>query len=186
MVVAFSGSGSIVWFKNIGGESFQVQPVISSNTAQARGVFAGDLDNDGDIDVASAAFDDNKVSWFPNLGNGEFGTERIITSSANGVFQVFIADLDLDGDTGALCAFVQPKNSILNPMQHRCAERLVKRQQYSMVSERWRRLIHDGNSNFLQCQIREIGLCKNRFGFLMFWAFLAEFFCGGGWVGYRS
>jgi len=46
----------------------------------AASVYACDLDGDGDNDVLSASYGDNKIAWFENLGGGNFSSERSISS----------------------------------------------------------------------------------------------------------
>ena len=64
----------------------------------ARSVFAADLDGDGDMDLASASLDDDKIVWYENTdGKGTFGSQQIVSTS-DGSRSVFAADLDGDGD----------------------------------------------------------------------------------------
>jgi hypothetical protein len=65
---------------------------------QAFCVEASDLDGDGDQDVLSASFADNRVAWYENDGNGVFSAARDITTKAEGVSIATAADLDGDGD----------------------------------------------------------------------------------------
>ena len=77
--------------------------VITASADGAQSVFAIDMDGDGDVDVLSAAFDDDKVAWYENDGFQEF-TAHVITSSADGVYSVFAIDMDGDGDVDVLSA----------------------------------------------------------------------------------
>ena len=73
--------------------------IISTNANGAKSVFAVDIDGDGDIDVISASYNDNKIAWYENIdGLGNFSTEKIITINAIGVASVFAIDIDADGD----------------------------------------------------------------------------------------
>ena len=79
--------------------------LISTSADVARSVFAADLDGDGDVDVLSASWNDDKIAWYENTdGLGDFGPERIISTSADGAYSVFAADLDGDGDVDVLSA----------------------------------------------------------------------------------
>ncbi len=49
---------------------------ITSQISGGRGVYATDLDGDGDADVLSASFWDNTIAWYENLGGGVFGPGR--------------------------------------------------------------------------------------------------------------
>ena len=62
-------------------------------------VFAADIDGDGDMDLASASYNDNKIAWYENTdGKGTFGSQQIVTTNAGGARSVFAADIDGDGD----------------------------------------------------------------------------------------
>ena len=51
-----------------GGEVLFTEQVISLTANFAVSVFATDLDGDGDTDVLSASFDDNKIAWYESEG----------------------------------------------------------------------------------------------------------------------
>jgi hypothetical protein len=61
------------------------------------------VDDDGDIDVLSASYDDNIIAWYENDGNEDF-TTHIITTGTNGALSVYAADVDGDGDMDVLSA----------------------------------------------------------------------------------
>jgi uncharacterized repeat protein (TIGR01451 family) len=93
----------VAWYKNLGNGIFDTTANIISSTANgAISVFASDLDNDGDIDVLSAANLDNKIAWYENLGNGIFGGQQAISTTTDGANSVFASDLDSDGDIDVL------------------------------------------------------------------------------------
>ena len=69
----------------------------------ARSVFAADVDGDGDTDVLSASYSDDKIAWYENDGNQNF-TEHVISTSADGALSVFAIDVDGDGDIDVLSA----------------------------------------------------------------------------------
>ena len=82
-----------------------VQQIITTSARQASSVFAADIDGDGDMDVLSASYLDDKIAWYENTdGNGTFGAPQIITISANAAYSVFAADIDGDGDMDVLSA----------------------------------------------------------------------------------
>ncbi|QQS30070.1 MAG: VCBS repeat-containing protein [Sphingobacteriales bacterium] len=95
----------IAWYENDGNGIFGIQQLISiSATTSARSVYTADLDGDGDLDVLSASYWDNKIAWYENDGTGNFGTQQIITTSAINATAVYTADLDGDGDADVLSA----------------------------------------------------------------------------------
>ena len=87
--------------------SFGPQQIITTAADSARSVFAVDLDGDGDIDVLSASFNDDKIAWYENTdGLGSFRPQQVISATADGARSVFAADLDGDGNTDVLSASV--------------------------------------------------------------------------------
>jgi len=84
--------------------AFGPPQVITTSALNAECVHAADLDGDGDADVLSASWADDKIAWYENLGNGTFGPQQIITTSAAAAGRVHAADLDNDGDTDVLSA----------------------------------------------------------------------------------
>jgi len=86
-------------------DQFELGQVLTGQTWAAESVFAVDIDGDGDPDVLSASYGDNKVAWYENLdGLGTYGPQHIITTDAQGVKRVCAADLDGDNDPDVLSA----------------------------------------------------------------------------------
>jgi hypothetical protein len=85
---------------------FESQQLISTAADGATSVFAADVDGDGDLDVLSASWEDDKIAWYENDGTpGDGGwTAHAITTSALGAHSVFAADVDGDGDLDVLSA----------------------------------------------------------------------------------
>jgi hypothetical protein len=96
----------IAWFQNVDGKgSFGAQQVISTQAGGAYSVAAADVDGDGDVDVLSASFSDNKIAWYQNMdGKGSFGAQQVISMQASGAYSVMAADVDGDGDLDVLSA----------------------------------------------------------------------------------
>ena len=90
--------------KNDGNQIFTPH-TITADANQPTSVFAIDVDGDGDIDVFSASFDDDKITWYANDGDENF-MPRIITTDANGASSVYAADVDGDGDVDVLSASI--------------------------------------------------------------------------------
>ena len=107
-VLGSSSDDKVVWFKNLGGGDFgdvnnnHQLITASANTDSPRGMYAEDLNGDGDIDVLSSSRWDHKIAWYENLGGGDFGNinanQNIITTNALNAQCVYAADLDGDGD----------------------------------------------------------------------------------------
>ena len=84
---------------------FGPQQIITTSGADgATSVYAEDLDGDGDMDVLSASYLDDKIAWYENDGDGNFGSQQIITTDADGANSVYAEDLDGDGDMDVLSA----------------------------------------------------------------------------------
>ena len=77
---------------------------LATQVDGTRSVYVSDLDGDGDLDVLSASYLNDKVTWHENDGQGSFGQPQVITAQTAGVESVYAADLDGDGDPDVLSA----------------------------------------------------------------------------------
>ena len=89
--------GSVVILENDGRFNFR-KHLIVEKIARVSDVRAGDLDNDGDMDLAVAQFgyDDGETRWIENLGNWNFQSHAL--QFLSGPVNVEIADIDFDND----------------------------------------------------------------------------------------
>ncbi|WP_299122522.1 T9SS type A sorting domain-containing protein [uncultured Winogradskyella sp.] len=96
----------IAWYENIDGQgTFVTQKFITTYADSAKSVYASDIDGDGDIDVLSASFGDDKIAWYENIdGLGTYGEQLIISTNADRAQSVYSADIDGDGDIDVLSA----------------------------------------------------------------------------------
>ncbi|MBN1827483.1 MAG: VCBS repeat-containing protein [Candidatus Eisenbacteria bacterium] len=96
----------VSWYRNDGGDP----PVWTRRTitTSADGVVSAwpvDLDDDGDIDVLSASYDNGRVHWHRNDGDSSTTwTSLLIDGAFGGAHEVRSADLDGDGLTDVLAA----------------------------------------------------------------------------------
>ena len=106
ILTATSFDDTISWFENIDGlGAFGSQQIISNYLFNPVAVHASDLDNDGDMDVVSGSFNDDKIATYNNTnGLGNFGEQVELTTNVAGAWKVFSADIDGDGDMDALSA----------------------------------------------------------------------------------
>ena len=98
------GDNKIAWYENDGASppAF-TSHVITTNADCARSVYAADVDGDGDLDVLSASYDDDKIAWYENDGGSPPAfTSHVITTDANGAWSVYAVDVDGDGDVDVL------------------------------------------------------------------------------------
>ncbi|MFD2917832.1 T9SS type A sorting domain-containing protein [Psychroserpens luteus] len=64
---ASSGSGNdIVWFKSDGTGGFGPEQIIDATQSQAYTITFADFENDGDLDISTIAYNDDKVNMFKN------------------------------------------------------------------------------------------------------------------------
>jgi len=62
-----SGAGNdIVWYKNNGSGSFAAEDVIDNTQSQAFVIAFADFDSDGDLDISSAAYNNDNIKVFDN------------------------------------------------------------------------------------------------------------------------
>jgi hypothetical protein len=114
--------GSVVILENNGKNEF-TKRVIAEKIARVSDVRAGDLDADGDKDLAVAQFgyDDGETRWIENLGGWKFRSH--ILQNLSGPINVIISDIDGDRDSDII----------------------------SLVSQEWEEIylyINEGNGNF--------------------------------------
>lgn len=76
---------------------------VSTSADGAQGVYAADVDGDGDMDLLSASLNDDKIAWYENDGYENF-TEHSISTDADEAVDVRAADVDGDGDLDVLSA----------------------------------------------------------------------------------
>ena len=108
VTATYSKDLKVVWFRNLGGGTFDGGHVLSTDVDHPTGVDSADLDGDGDPDVLSSSYFDGKVAWYENMGAGGFGPQRVITTQAYGATSVLAADLDGDGDVDVLSGPYSP------------------------------------------------------------------------------
>jgi hypothetical protein len=100
VVTANYAEDRIAWFENDGTPTVGTWTRRDVSTAAngAYGVFAADVDSDGDMDVLSASVLDDKIAVYKNNGNGIVFTPVTVSTAADGATSVFAADLNNDGD----------------------------------------------------------------------------------------
>jgi hypothetical protein len=102
----------VAWYENQGNvpPTFVEHIIVDSTSgsdraAEARSVFAADLDGDGDLDALSASSADGKVAWYENDGGSPPSfTPHVITSSLPDAYFVVAGDLDGDSDIDVVSA----------------------------------------------------------------------------------
>ncbi|MFC1586858.1 FG-GAP-like repeat-containing protein [Planctomycetota bacterium] len=105
----YGGADEVIWWENDGSENWTEH--LLEGGINARDAYAVDLDKDGDVDVLTAALNDNEVAWWENDGSENF-TKFIIADDFIAAVAVCTADLDNDGDLDVLAAANKPADKI--------------------------------------------------------------------------
>ena len=94
---AWSGD-EISWWENLNGLGTSwTKHIVDTDFDAARSVYACDLDNDGDADIAGAAAGCDEISWWENLnGLGTSWTKHIIAEEFDGACSVYLEDVNGD------------------------------------------------------------------------------------------
>ena len=101
IATAASMMGKIAWWENNGGNPPNwTRCTITNQFGMAHGIFALDLDQDGDTDVLGTSASMNRISWWENdasAGNGSSWTEHVVDEEFAITQSVYSTDLDHDG-----------------------------------------------------------------------------------------
>lgn len=92
-------NNEVAWFQNNGGSTPTfTKRTLSTSQSRVEFVAAADLNNDGALDIISAATTADKVSWFVNNGgqNPTF-TELAVDESIVAPVSIAVGDVDQDG-----------------------------------------------------------------------------------------
>jgi FG-GAP-like repeat len=103
--------GAVLVFENLGRGRFQPRTIIE-RAARVADVEAGDLDGDGDLDLAVAHFgyDQGETRWLENLGGWRFQSHLL--QQLAGPINAVIADADGDRDLDIISLVSQDSEEI--------------------------------------------------------------------------
>ncbi len=91
----WTGPSEIAWWENDGAENF-TKHTVDTESGHPHAVVAADLDDDGDNDIAWAAWKAGAIYWLKNNGTGSF-TRQTLDGSFNSGHTLHVADMNLDG-----------------------------------------------------------------------------------------
>ncbi|MCB1163223.1 T9SS type A sorting domain-containing protein [bacterium] len=102
-LTSFPGTGKVRWYENAGDGQTWTEHEIDGDFYGGSGLEAGDIDGDGDLDVAGVAFygdpqENGRYVWFENLGGAQSWAKHPIAEYFYGAEDVNLVDLDADGD----------------------------------------------------------------------------------------
>jgi len=106
-IIATAAVGNkLVYYPNDGAGGFGSEVIISSTINGPGQVVSGDINKDGNLDIATVSYTDNETIWFAGDGIGGFieqASSPIQSGGTGGPFYIDIADFDgdtnIDGDT---------------------------------------------------------------------------------------
>ena len=101
-------NGHVNWYANNGSESFTKNTVDNSGMTSAYQVEVGDIDGDGDIDIAAQTASNNstaddKIVWYANNGSESF-TEYDVDTDLSYPYRFNLVDIDGDEDLDMVTA----------------------------------------------------------------------------------
>ncbi|HJL85456.1 MAG TPA: VCBS repeat-containing protein, partial [Candidatus Marinimicrobia bacterium] len=96
IVSASANDDAIAWYENDGAaDPSWTAADIATDADNAHSVFVADMDNDGDMDIVSASYNDDAIAWYENDGAADPSfTAADIATSADAAHSVFAADMD--------------------------------------------------------------------------------------------
>lgn len=109
-IVTATRDDGLVWYRNQQDGTFAPAEVLSADRHVT--VRAGDLDQDGDLDLV--ATDSNPVIWYENRldeSSSDFGPGTVLTGSFSRVVDIEVADFDDDGQPDLVMAD-QSRNAV--------------------------------------------------------------------------
>jgi hypothetical protein len=98
---AAPGADTIAWWENepqLDATLVLTKHVVSDQFDGAYTVYAGDLDDDGDMDILGAAYGQHEIAWWKNDGDQNSTKQAPIESGYLEAHYAYPADIDDDGD----------------------------------------------------------------------------------------
>ena len=104
LITASTNHDKITWWENLelGSGSFY-KHVIDTEFNGAYGLYASDMDLDGDPDILAGNSSGKEIAWWENLDGTTF-QKHVVDSSFRSSHSVLMIDFDFDGDVDVLAA----------------------------------------------------------------------------------
>ena len=108
LVVPDLTNDHLTWYANNGSESFTKNTIDNSGMTDIYDVEVGDIDGDGDLDIAAQTASgnntaDDKIVWYANNGSESF-TEYDVDTDLSYPYRFNLVDIDGDGDLDMVTA----------------------------------------------------------------------------------
>ena len=106
IVSASINDDTVAWYENDGAADPTWTAIdITTSADFATGIYVGDMDGDGDMDIAGSSGNDDSISVYENDGAvNPTWTKTVINTTADRADDVHFADLDGDGDLDIMSA----------------------------------------------------------------------------------
>lgn len=105
-IIVTSANQALMYFPSNAAGGFDSEIVIDATLAGPGEVVAGDINMDGNMDIATISFTDGKTVWYSGDGTGGFTAEADIENgTGNSTLYVDLADLDGDTDLDAVVTY---------------------------------------------------------------------------------
>lgn len=98
ILLSESRMNKICWYKNLDGNSFGPEQIITTDALNIRDVVVTDINGDGHQDVVSASSDDGNLAWYENTnGLGSFSAANMVSYYAYYINNIDVGDFNGDG-----------------------------------------------------------------------------------------
>ncbi len=94
IIVAHAQDNKISWFRNLGGNQFELLQDLVPNLPTPFSLAVSDIDGDGDKDIFASGAGNNQIVWYENDSTGTFGTANLIGTAT----WAHLTATDLNGD----------------------------------------------------------------------------------------
>jgi len=105
-IIATSGDQELMYFPSNAAGGFDAEVIIDDTLMGPGEVVTGDINLDGNIDIATITFTDGRTHWYAGDGAGNFTAQPDIENgTGNSTLYVNLADLDGDTDLDAIVTY---------------------------------------------------------------------------------